>query len=90
MIKNTACGTPDSTTRANTRAGTRANKWADMVANTRANTRVNTRANMRANMRAIKFASHSRKIIENLQFAVQIKIFHKKLFLPYHHLLWAL
>ena len=37
-----------------------------------------------------QFASHSRKVIENLQFAVQIEIFHKNTFLPYHHLHLAL
>ena len=37
-----------------------------------------------------EFASYSRKIIENLQFAVQIEIFPKNIFLPYNHLLWAL
>ena len=38
----------------------------------------------------LQFASCSRKNIKNLQFAVQIEIFPKTLFLPYHHLLWAL
>ena len=36
-----------------------------------------------------QFASHSRKLLRIFKIAVQIKIFHKRLFLPYHHLLWA-
>ena len=37
-----------------------------------------------------KYGPIIRKIIENVQFAVQQEIFQKKTFLPYHHLLWAL
>ena len=37
-----------------------------------------------------QFSSYSRKTIENLQFAVHIKMFPKNNFLPYHHVLWAL
>ena len=37
-----------------------------------------------------KYGPIIRKIIANVQFAVQEEIFQKTLFLPYHHLLWAL